>query len=165
MLSTPLICCSIGEATESASVFESAPGYVADTVTCTGVMLGYCATGSTSIATPPASADDDRDDRREDRPLDEEAREHAASRCYCATTDVDPPRLVGGAAAGDVDRRHEADAPRIDADATSSSRTASARRFASATLAARWPLASANPVMVIMVPMPITAAEALAHRA
>jgi hypothetical protein len=26
MLSTPLICASIGEATESASVFESAPG-------------------------------------------------------------------------------------------------------------------------------------------
>ncbi len=41
-----------------------------------------------------------------------------------------------------------------------SSRTASARRFASATLAARWPLASAKPVMVIMVPMPITAADA-----
>jgi hypothetical protein len=27
---------------------------VADTVTCTGVMLGYCATGSRYIDTPPA---------------------------------------------------------------------------------------------------------------
>src|SRR5260221_10000016 len=54
MLSTPLICCSIGEATESASVFESAPGYVADTVTCTGVIDGYCATGSCVIDTRPA---------------------------------------------------------------------------------------------------------------
>src|SRR6476646_12065146 len=54
MLSTPLICDSIGEATESAKVFESAPGYVADTVTCTGVIVGYCWTGSTFIATRPA---------------------------------------------------------------------------------------------------------------
>ena len=54
MLSTPLICCSIGDATESASVFESAPGYVADTVTCTGVIDGYCATGSCDIDTTPA---------------------------------------------------------------------------------------------------------------
>ena len=54
MLSTPLICASIGAATESASVFESAPGYVADTVTCTGVIVGYCWTGSTTIDTSPA---------------------------------------------------------------------------------------------------------------
>src|SRR3954469_12011834 len=54
MLSTPLICCSMGEATELASVAESAPGYVADTVTWTGVMLGYCETGSRYIDTPPA---------------------------------------------------------------------------------------------------------------
>ena len=54
MLSTPLICASIGAATESASVFESAPGYVADTVTCTGVIVGYCWTGSTTIETRPA---------------------------------------------------------------------------------------------------------------
>ena len=55
MLSTPLICASIGAATESASVFESAPGYVADTVTCTGVIVGYCCTGSAVIDTRPAS--------------------------------------------------------------------------------------------------------------
>src|SRR6186997_1684243 len=54
MLSTPLICASIGDATESARVLESAPGYVADTVTCTGVIVGYCWTGSTFIATRPA---------------------------------------------------------------------------------------------------------------
>src|SRR4030095_2666038 len=54
MLSTPLICCSMGEATDCASVVESAPGYVADTVTWTGVMLGYCATGSCDIETKPA---------------------------------------------------------------------------------------------------------------
>ena len=54
ILSTPLICASIGAATESANVFESAPGYVAETVTWTGVIVGYCWTGSTYIATRPA---------------------------------------------------------------------------------------------------------------
>src|SRR6185295_6327331 len=54
MLSTPLICASIGDATESARVFESAPGYVAETVIWTGVIVGYCWTGSTFIATRPA---------------------------------------------------------------------------------------------------------------
>src|SRR4249919_805838 len=53
MLSTPLICASIGEATESATVCESAPGYVADTVIWTGVIVGYCWTGSTLIETRP----------------------------------------------------------------------------------------------------------------
>src|SRR5512135_3049292 len=55
MLSTPLICASIGAATESPTVFESAPGYVVVTVTCTGVMVGYCAIGSTDIDTSPAT--------------------------------------------------------------------------------------------------------------
>src|SRR5512139_278970 len=54
MLSTPLIWASMGAATESASVFESAPGYVAVTVTCTGVIVGYCSTGRASMATTPA---------------------------------------------------------------------------------------------------------------
>src|SRR5512136_1170806 len=54
MLSTPLICASMGAATESASVCESAPGYVADTVTWTGVIVGYCSTGRSAIDTPPA---------------------------------------------------------------------------------------------------------------
>src|SRR5512136_2454945 len=48
MLSTPLICASMGAAT------ESAPGYVADTVTWTGVIVGYCSTGRRNIETPPA---------------------------------------------------------------------------------------------------------------
>src|SRR6185312_12056786 len=55
MLSTPLICASIGAATASATVLESAPGYVAETVTCTGVIVGYCCTGRNSTASPPAS--------------------------------------------------------------------------------------------------------------
>ena len=55
------------------------PGYVADTVTCTGVMLGYCATGSWRHRHQPGEADDQRDDRREDRALDEEPREHAGA--------------------------------------------------------------------------------------
>src|SRR5690242_7704625 len=54
MLSTPLICASIGAATDCATVLASAPGYDACTVTCTGVIVGYCCTGSTRIATAPA---------------------------------------------------------------------------------------------------------------
>ena len=54
MLSTPLIWASIGEATASASVFESAPGKLAVTWTCTGVMFGYCSTGRFTIQTSPA---------------------------------------------------------------------------------------------------------------
>src|SRR4029453_7553290 len=52
MLSAPLICCSIGDATLVATTSADAPGYDADTETDTGVMSGYCATGSFPI--PPA---------------------------------------------------------------------------------------------------------------
>ena len=57
-------------------------------MTCTGVMLGYCATGSRYIDTSAGEADDDRDDCREDRPLDEEAGEHcvAARHCFIVTS-------------------------------------------------------------------------------
>ncbi|MNV76607.1 hypothetical protein D3C71_1699670 [compost metagenome] len=54
MLSEPLTCCSIGAATLLATTSASAPGYVADTVICGGVMSGYWATGNWSIATAPA---------------------------------------------------------------------------------------------------------------
>ena len=54
MLSTPFICASIGAATESPTVLESAPGYVVVTWIWTGVMVGYWATGRTFIATSPA---------------------------------------------------------------------------------------------------------------
>src|SRR6202795_2185707 len=54
MLSTPLIWASMGEATASASVSESAPGTVADTENCTGVMVGCCSTGRFAMQTSPA---------------------------------------------------------------------------------------------------------------
>jgi hypothetical protein len=45
MCSTPLISCSIGLATVSATVSADAPGYVALTVTVGGTTSGYCETG------------------------------------------------------------------------------------------------------------------------
>src|SRR5215831_8772037 len=53
MFSTPLICCSMGVATDCSSVNASAPTYVAQSWTCGGAMLGNCAIGSwTSAASP-----------------------------------------------------------------------------------------------------------------
>src|SRR5580765_3437422 len=53
MLSTPLICCSIGVATDCSTVCASAPTYVAFTWTSGGVIFGNCAVGKLSIATKP----------------------------------------------------------------------------------------------------------------
>src|SRR2546425_10139993 len=53
MLSTPLICCSMGVATDCSTVWASAPTYVAFTWTSGGVMLGNCAVGRPTIATMP----------------------------------------------------------------------------------------------------------------
>src|SRR5712691_11585716 len=53
MLSTPLICCSIGVATDCSSVNASAPTYVAHSWTCGGAMLGNCAIGSCTSAAVP----------------------------------------------------------------------------------------------------------------
>src|SRR3954469_6630684 len=53
MLSTPLICCSIGVATDCSTVCASAPGYVAFTWISGGAMFGNCAVGRLSIATTP----------------------------------------------------------------------------------------------------------------
>src|SRR6266850_6622007 len=53
MLSTPLICCSMGVATDCSTVKASAPIYVVLTWTSGGVMLGNCAVGRPSIATMP----------------------------------------------------------------------------------------------------------------
>ena len=46
IFSTPLISCSRGVETVSASVRASAPGYVAETTTVGGMTSGYCAMGS-----------------------------------------------------------------------------------------------------------------------
>ncbi len=55
MSSTPLTCCSIGEATDSATTVASAPGYWHCTWIVGGVICGYCARGSVKTAMPPAS--------------------------------------------------------------------------------------------------------------
>src|SRR3989442_14006205 len=53
MLSTPLICCSMGVATACSSVWASAPTYVARTCISGGAMLGNCATGRLRIVMVP----------------------------------------------------------------------------------------------------------------
>ena len=53
MPSTPLICCSIGATTVSATVSALAPGYWPLTVMIGGAISGYCAIGSRRKATPP----------------------------------------------------------------------------------------------------------------
>src|SRR5437667_9125075 len=54
IFSTPLICCSMGAATVSATTCALAPGYEQFTCAVGGAISGYCATGRTSSATPPA---------------------------------------------------------------------------------------------------------------
>src|SRR6185436_14765633 len=53
MPSTPLICCSIGATTVSATVSALAPGNWPFTVMIGGAISGYCATGNRQYATPP----------------------------------------------------------------------------------------------------------------
>src|SRR5262249_36108579 len=53
MLSTPLICCSIGVATDWSRVTASAPGYVAVTWIWGSAILGNCALGRLRMATAP----------------------------------------------------------------------------------------------------------------
>src|SRR5258705_663690 len=53
MLSTPLICCSSGVATDCSIVTASAPVYVVVTIICGGTMSGNWATGSPAMATSP----------------------------------------------------------------------------------------------------------------
>ena len=53
MLSTPLICSSIGVATESASVCASPPTNEVEMLISGGTMLGNCATGRLNIETAP----------------------------------------------------------------------------------------------------------------
>src|SRR4051812_26936465 len=53
MLSTPLICCSIGVATDCSTVSASAPGYVAFTWISGGAISGNCAVGSRNIEITP----------------------------------------------------------------------------------------------------------------
>ena len=55
MLSTPLICCSIGVATDCSRVCASAPTYVANTCTSGGAMLGNWAIGKLSMVRVPTS--------------------------------------------------------------------------------------------------------------
>src|SRR4051812_46553299 len=53
MLSTPLICCSIGVATDCSTVCASAPTYVVCTWTSGGAMLGNNETGSVARVIAP----------------------------------------------------------------------------------------------------------------
>src|SRR5215471_5718858 len=53
MLSTPLICCSMGVATACSIVSESAPTYRAKTWISGGAMLGNCETGRLTITAAP----------------------------------------------------------------------------------------------------------------
>src|SRR4029077_850780 len=53
MLSTPLICCSIGLASACSMVMASAPGYVVVTMIWGGTMSGNCASGSPRMETTP----------------------------------------------------------------------------------------------------------------
>src|SRR5437588_11748838 len=53
MFSTPLICCSMGAATVSATTWALAPGYDADTSTVGGAISGYWATGNVNSAMLP----------------------------------------------------------------------------------------------------------------
>src|SRR2546421_12566032 len=53
MLSTPLICCSSGVATDCSIVTASAPGKVVLTIIWGGTISGNWATGSPRIATRP----------------------------------------------------------------------------------------------------------------
>ncbi|MBA7470410.1 hypothetical protein ES707_05696 [subsurface metagenome] len=46
MSSTPLICCSMGAATVSDTVWAEAPGYCVVTTTVGGTTCGYSETGS-----------------------------------------------------------------------------------------------------------------------
>src|SRR5688500_18301575 len=55
MLSTPLTCCSIGVATVCSTTSALAPGYVACTTTCGGVICANIAMGRNGIATAPAT--------------------------------------------------------------------------------------------------------------
>ena len=55
MSSTPLICCSSGDATVSAITFGLAPGYMPRTTTVGGITLGYSLIGSRSSASAPAT--------------------------------------------------------------------------------------------------------------
>src|SRR6266852_3130680 len=53
MLSTPLICCSIGVATDCSTVCASAPTYVVLTCTSGGAIAGNCDTGRLTIVIAP----------------------------------------------------------------------------------------------------------------
>src|SRR5215470_9951562 len=53
MLSTPLICCSMGVATDCSTVCASAPTYVVCTCTSGGAIEGNCDTGSVTTVIAP----------------------------------------------------------------------------------------------------------------
>ncbi len=144
MLSTPLICCSIGDATESASVFESAPGYVADTVTCTGVIDGYCATGSCDIDTTPARQMTSATTAAKiGRSMKNRENMRRGTGRYCTT--IRSTRRASLSFAPPVTLTGATSSIRLGStpSVTSSSRTAVARFFASSTLAAALPVRSA----------------------
>src|SRR5215469_12141446 len=53
MLSTPLICCSMGVETDCSTVCASAPKYVVDTCTSGGAMAGNWETGRLTMLIAP----------------------------------------------------------------------------------------------------------------
>ena len=134
MLSTPLICASIGAATESASVLRiGARDRSSVTVTCTGVIVGYCSIGSARIATSPAStmmiettaAKIGRSMKKRENISG--AAKAISTRRACAAS-APPTTLAGG-----FRRKRSAGTPA----ATSASRTALARCFGERTVLRR----------------------------
>src|SRR5436189_1954929 len=55
MFFAPLICCSIGAATDCTTTSALAPGKVVCTCTCGGTICGYCEMGRPKPASAPAS--------------------------------------------------------------------------------------------------------------
>src|SRR4029450_12251468 len=119
MVSTPVIWASIGAATDSASVCESAPGYVVWTVTCTGMIDGYCEPGSARIATSPArtmmiettAAKTGRSMKKRENMRARRRRGSLAD----GESDVDAPRFLGIGAADEVGRRCQPQTVRLHA--------------------------------------------------
>ena len=72
MSSTPLICCSSGDATVSAMTFGFAPGYVARTTTVGGTTCGYSLIGSLNERERSGDHDHQRQNGGKDRTIDEE---------------------------------------------------------------------------------------------
>ena len=74
MPSTPLICCSNGAATVSATTSADAPGYLALTTTVGGAISGYSEIGRVEIGNGPDNRNDQRDNGGENGSVDKKVR-------------------------------------------------------------------------------------------